>query len=56
MAAYELVLEKVAVYDEMNLSSVVHEPQNADGAGSYIEIPLHVLGRSEGKAGGADLL
>ena len=57
VAAEVFTLQHILINKQLHLLfPVVHQPQNADGAGGDVQQPLHMLRAGKGKAGGADLL
>ena len=57
MAADVLPFQHVLVHEKLHMVlPVVHQPQNADGAGGDVQKLLHILRRGKAQAGGTDLL
>ena len=57
MAADVLPFQHVLVHEKLYMVlPVVHQPQDADGAGGDVQKLLHILRRGKAQAGGADLL
>ena len=57
MTADVLPFQHVLVHEKLHtVLPVIHQPQNADGAGGDVQKFLHILRRGKAQAGGTDLL